>query len=189
MFRRAAPLRSTRPMRCASNRRLPAGNPFLDSLFQMSRATAHQVGLSFVSDDSLDLSFPRAQNEIVSTSTLRSNSMSCADYSPLRRRSRPPPPRPRAATSPASGDLEFVALVPEDYRAQSRVVVWRIGSVVRPLLVGNDEGVSDAAPYLHVTHLDPELRALAVTLPHGLVEHAGVNDQPLGMMPRKSDER
>jgi hypothetical protein len=28
-----------------------------------------------------------------------------------------------------------------------------------------------------------------VTLPHGLVEHAGVNDQPLGMMPRKSDER
>ena len=71
--------------------------------------------------------------------------------------------------------LEFLALVPEDHRAQPRVVVWRVRSVVRPLLVSDDEGISDAVPYLHVAaNPDPELRARAVDLPHGLVEHPGV---------------
>ena|SRR6476620_4301829 len=47
-------------------------------------------------------------------------------------------------------------------------------SVARPFLIGNDEGVSDTVSYVHVTNFDPELRALAVVLPHGLAQHAEV---------------
>ena len=102
------------------------------------------------------------------------------DYSPVKRRSRTPSPGPPATTSRASGRSPICRLGPG---APSCLAAHHCVAVPQrraPFLICNDEGVSDAVPYVHVTNFDPELRALAVVFSHGLAEYPKVERPAAG---------